>query len=468
VPRSPRGLGRQVLGWTFVVALGLAPLIFGGNVPLAWGINGVVFGSLLAASFTPLGDGPIPLIIALRRTWLPVLLIGCVLTWAFLQTAAWTPHALHHPIWDRASDLLGEPLPGAISVNPSETRLSLLRLATASAVFLVALRLGGDPIWAKRIVAGVAAAGTLHTLYALSLAAAGPDAAEILSEALFKIDQVPYLTGTFINRNHLAIYLGLAIISCWGLLVRAIRKSMKDHGFLDTREFIARGLGVTSALARFAVLFVPLSSGLLLTASRAAFLLTFFAILLLVFLERKRASRSLASCVALAVALVGGVFALTMQGDFLTAKLVGSSVESDIDARLAVARITAKAIADRPILGWGFGTFANVFPLYRDETLPLPGRWLEAHNCYLEALLGLGIPIAMLLFVALFLLAIACVRGALTRRRDQLAPSVAVGATLLIGAHALVDFSIQLQGIAVTYAALVGAGTAQSWSSRTL
>jgi hypothetical protein len=47
-----------------------------------------------------------------------------------------------------------------------------------------------------------------------------------------------------------------------------------------------------------------------------------------------------------------------------------------------------------------------------------------------------------------------------------MASAVAVGATLIVGCHALVDFSIQLQGIALLYAALLGAGYAQSWTSR--
>jgi hypothetical protein len=59
-----------------------------------------------------------------------------------------------------------------------------------------------------------------------------------------------------------------------------------------------------------------------------------------------------------------------------------------------------------------------------------------------------------------------CFWGALQRRRDYLAPAAAVAATVVIGLHILVDFSIQLEGIAMTYAGLLGAGFAQSWSSR--
>jgi hypothetical protein len=36
----------------------------------------------------------------------------------------------------------------------------------------------------------------------------------------------------------------------------------------------------------------------------------------------------------------------------------------------------------------------------------------------------------------------------------------------LLGAHALVDFSMQMQAVAITFMALLGAGVAQSASSR--
>ena len=91
---------------------------------------------------------------------------------------------------------------------------------------------------------------------------------------------------------------------------------------------------------------------------------------------------------------------------------------------------------------------------------------MEAHNSYLEALLGLGAPVAIILFVGLGALVAQCLRGTLIRKRDRLAPSVAVGASLIVACHGLIDFSIQLQGIALSYAALLGAGYAQSWSSR--
>ena len=59
-----------------------------------------------------------------------------------------------------------------------------------------------------------------------------------------------------------------------------------------------------------------------------------------------------------------------------------------------------------------------------------------------------------------------CVKGAATRQMNEMLPGVAAGVAFLLGAHALVDFTLQLQAIAITFMALLGAGVAQSESSR--
>ena len=45
-------------------------------------------------------------------------------------------------------------------------------------------------------------------------------------------------------------------------------------------------------------------------------------------------------------------------------------------------------------------------------------------------------------------------------------PRVAAAVSFLVGIHALVDFSLQIQAVALTFMAVLGAGVAQSESSR--
>jgi O-antigen ligase len=274
------------------------------------------------------------------------------------------------------------------------------------------------------------------------------------------------LSGTFINRNHFAIYLGLSMLAAWGLFLGNLRSGLADHGYRGQREVLAKGMRLVREVARFSVLMTPLTIALLMTGSRAALFLVLAAMLVLLVIERRAGRSSLVMKAALAVAVAGIIIALAARGDTIGAKIAGSNAASDVGSRLAVATITVRAITESPIIGHGYATFANVFPVYRDDSIPLPGKWLEAHNSFLEAILGLGFPMALVLFTGFAALVLQCINGALTLKRDRTASAVAVGSTLIVGCHALVDFSIQLQGIALLYAAMLGAGYAQSWTSR--
>ena len=94
------------------------------------------------------------------------------------------------------------------------------------------------------------------------------------------------------------------------------------------------------------------------------------------------------------------------------------------------------------------------------------GQWTAAHDTYLEAIQGLGGIFGPMLVATVALLVWRCVKGAATRQMNETLPGVATGVAFLLGAHALVDFTLQLQAIALTFMALLGAGVAQSESSR--
>ena len=119
-----------------------------------------------------------------------------------------------------------------------------------------------------------------------------------------------------------------------------------------------------------------------------------------------------------------------------------------------------------PLLGYGYGTFADVFPMFRDQSVSTWGKWQMAHNTYLEVFQGLGLLFGSMLVASVVLLVLRCVKGAMTRQMNETLPCVAASVAFLLGAHSLVDFSLQMQAIAITFMALLGAGVAQSESSR--
>jgi hypothetical protein len=78
----------------------------------------------------------------------------------------------------------------------------------------------------------------------------------------------------------------------------------------------------------------------------------------------------------------------------------------------------------------------------------------------------LGIPAGLMLWLAVGWILWRCLAGAVTRGRDAVFGAVATGAGLLAITHSLVDFSLQIQGFTLPLLAVLGAGVAQSWSSR--
>jgi O-antigen ligase len=128
--------------------------------------------------------------------------------------------------------------------------------------------------------------------------------------------------------------------------------------------------------------------------------------------------------------------------------------------------LTLGSITDRPMLGHGYGTFVDIFPMYRDRSISVEGFWEQAHNTYLEIFQGLGLVFGSMLLASVLLLVWRCVQGAMTRRENATMPRVAAAAAALVGIHSLVDFSLQIQAVALTFAAMLGAGVAQAKSSR--
>ena len=104
--------------------------------------------------------------------------------------------------------------------------------------------------------------------------------------------------------------------------------------------------------------------------------------------------------------------------------------------------------------------------MFRDQSASTFGKWEMAHNTYLEVFQGLGLLFGALLVAAVVLLTLRCVKGAMTRQENETIPCVAVGVAVLVGVHSVLDFSLQIQAIAITFMALLGAGVAQSRSSR--
>jgi len=444
-----------------VIGLALAPLWYGSNFLGAWGLNALYFGLLLAAY-------ELGLVICSRQhpvsaAHIRFLILAFALTfvWAILQTVSFVPPSWQHPLWGLVRQSSGLDVAGSISVAPDQTLLAALRLVTAGAVFWLTLQLCRTAALARWLLLSLACIGLIYAAYGILSLFLFPD-------WLLYIEKTAYtnvVTSTFVNRNSYATYAGITLISALAALVDRYARAAQDAPSL-IRFRIAGMLSAASGQGWLLLLcMLVIGAALMMTASRGgitamAFGVMVFAALLALRGRRRAGGTAIAVLSCTAVIVVAFLF----YGDAFVGRL--ESVDAGAEGRLAVYRITLQSIRDGGALGFGYGTFAEVFPLYRDATIGIWGIWDKAHDTYLELYQGLGIPVATLFLAGIAQATWRCAAASLSRRRDFALPLAAISTTGLVGVHAFVDFSLQIQAVALTWTALLAAGLAQSWSSR--
>ncbi len=443
-----------------LAGLAWAPFWLGGNRPAPWGVNAALFPSLAIAYEANLLVRGRHHAVGAREIAIPLALFVVVVTFILLQMSSLVFAPIAHPIWAMASDALGTTLPATITVNPTLTTLALVRLITDASVLWVAMQLGRAPERALLLLKAVAAIGAAYALYGLVLAALFGDAIPFFDAP----GGGGFVRSTFVNRNSFATYAGMSLIAIVALTLRLYRHSVPDAeglaSFRLTKLIEATGRQGAVQIGAALVLLVALLG----TVSRGGIIATalgLFALIALSFSRQQKRRGEQVEAIAFVTAAIIAVFVFF--GDRIVGRVASVGLEDA--SRLSVDAIVLRAILDSPLVGFGYGAFADVFPMYRDQSISPFGVWDLAHNTYLEVWLSLGLVFGTALMGALGLVWAKCLIGAVKRRRDATAPIVASAVGLTVGVHALADFSLQMEGVAITFMALLGAGLAQSESS---
>jgi O-antigen ligase len=443
-------------GWIFLAlcaVVALAPLPLGSARPLAWDIMALFVGLLLILSlFLPSNGNGLT-----KELALPFILFGIVIVFILLQTSPWVPAALQNPLWEQASESLNRAIDGSIAVERNAAFQDLLRLICYSGIFYLAWLTGRDGARARIAIWLVAVSGNVYATYGLVDYWSGNKTVLWFPKLAYLTD----LTGTFVNRNSFATYLGICTLAALCLLLQLFSR-VELRG--DWRRKLAATIEFSSTHIGKLIMFFILVTALVLTHSRGGLLATLLG------------TATLMCMIALAPSMGHlrriGIWGVVPFVVFLIALLASGAVtfdrmmSADLDAiqRITVYRLVIQAIGNYPLFGIGLGSFAELFPIYRTSAIPV--YFDLAHNDYLQNILELGIPAAIFFFAALGRLVVICLRGVRIRQRDAIYPCLAVAATVLVGLHALVDFSLQIPAVTVAYMFLLGIGVAQSHSSR--
>jgi O-antigen ligase len=444
--------------WALVGLVILAPLPLGAVHLWSWGLMACVVAVLLAVWSCRVILGWERPVIRLKTAWPLVIPFCAAMLWAVVQSLSFTPADWHHPLWFSAADALGMELRSRITLNPYETISFVCRLLTYAGIFWLSMQYCRRSDRARQVIHALTYAGLAYTVYGLIVQFSGSQTILWFSKFAYLDD----LTSSFVNRNSFATYAGLTLMCATGLIVMSIASTLGAPG--GGRERLRRlienmtGRGWSLLLAWIVIL-----TALILSHSRAGFMSTLLGLATLI--AALRFSRALSGRTALIFA--GVCFAalclfFTVGGEALDLRMAEATWVGE--PRLRVYDLTMSAIDAAPILGTGAGTFEEVFRFYR--TTDILDVYMKAHNTYLENILELGFPAALALFsVFAGFVVLTCV-GLRRRRRDVVYPCIGLASTVLVAAHSLVDFSLQIPAVTATYCLIMGAACAQCWSTR--
>jgi hypothetical protein len=438
-----------VAWWGLAIVVGGSALALGALHTATLCVLGLALVAILALCFWD--TKPVP---AARPARVAVA-VGLVLVgWTFLQQLP-VPAGLlatiapaNADIWDRCLTPLREAGPSwaSISLDPTATRVQLLRGCVYLLAFLCALRIASRTAGVRFLERGVLIGALVVGVAAVVHPALGIERVFGVykpQEAEFGARVAPLL-----NRNHLSAYLNIG--SCLALGWALARRSRTPRlvplaiyvALVGLQVWVSSRAGVAAMVAGSALVlwFVHRSDP-----------------------ERRAIPWKLVAPGALAVVTVA-VVVLAAQERSL------DELSSRDTLKLSLVRQAATTVTTFPAVGMGRGAFESVFPAFRADG---EGHMVFTHpeNLVLQWTAEWGIPIGLAALVALAL----ALRPSTALARSSV-PAGSAAALVVIPAHNLLDFSSEVPAVALALAICAGcvaggasegpAPTATSWWTR--
>ena len=404
-------------------------------------------------------------------------LVGVFLAFSVLQIVP-LPAGLIKVLSPRAYGIYASLVKDAVIAPASSLTLSLSPAATVSELVLMlcyglfgylVLRTVRSRRRAEILVVVILASALFQAFYGMAETFSGHEM--ILGRPKrFGLDAV---TGTFVNRNHLAGFLEMAFPLSLGYLLVKARYFAMEKGLSLRQRILWFGqeslqwtllLGLVPVFIGVGLVFSKSRSGIMILAVTAVLALA-AAASWRAFSEANGAESGTAAGAPTGRRRgpgFGRIVRLVVMAVLVAAVWLGirpildrfSEVEISADARRTFYENTVEMIGDFPWTGTGKGTYVNAYPMYEkvDDRL----RLSFAHNDYLEyaaenGVLGGGALI--LAGVGLLVWLVAMWR----RRRGSFAKGVGLGAILAVTAilvHGFTDFNLQITANAVYFTTL--------------
>ncbi len=260
--------------------------------------------------------------------------------------------------------------------------------------------------------------------------------------------------GPFINRNHFAGWMLMALPLVLGYFAELLPRGMRGFkpGFRERVLWFASPDANRAILVGFAIMLMGLS--LVMTISRSG--ITCFVVAMVLAASRlaRRQSQGSRSKLLITYLVFLALVSVSFGGlDAVLARFSRSS--SDLKVRVDAWQDTIQIVHDFPIFGTGLNTYGTATLFYQKSNLDV--HLAQAHSDYLQLAAegGILVGVPAVILVALF---IAEVRKRFRQDRSQATVNWlrlgAVTGLVAIALQELVEFSLQMPGNAALFVVL--------------
>ncbi|MBN1272582.1 MAG: O-antigen ligase family protein [Candidatus Aminicenantes bacterium] len=329
-----------------------------------------------------------------------------------------------------------------LSLVPSQTFRAGLEIITYFLLGFLIFKTVTGKKQVKRIFAVLIGMGIFQALYGL-FELCNPNPRILFYKKLHNLESV---TGTFVNRNHLAGYLEMIIPLAIAFVISRLDlfsfkgTQFKEKILLLSRKGFSKNFIVLTAtvLMGIAVILSHSRSGIFLL------FLTFVLFLEFIFLFFRRTglhSGSASRYINITFLIITFLILYVGIGHMIDRF---STTDLGEENRLNYWKNTYDIISQYPVFGTGWGTFSAVYPAY--EKIPVGGRVSHAHNDYLETFAEVGILGGLLIFGLIFIILFQTFKMWKERRHPEI-KGLGMGglvAIFVILLHSLTDFNLQI------------------------
>lgn len=410
----------KTLFFAFLLFVFWLPIPLGSNRPWAWSLNEIYVAFLLLGCL---------FLLPAAQWWLAIQRAKVILIPVALFTL-WS--------WVQSWPSLG------LSSDQALVFISAVKSLHYLQICLVAALLVDTPQKLKILATTMIASGICQAFYAGVILLL-----ELQTSPFFSLPLSQRASGSFVYHNHLANFLMLNLCLGFGLLIAELNHQT-TQGWRNTLKKLLAILLSDKAFIRLGLVIMVIA--LVLTRSRMGNIAFFVALsigslLILLFYKTKPKSLYLliVSLFIVDALVVSNWFGL----DKVRQRLAETSLQNE--SRDDVVRDALHAIQERPLTGFGNGTFYSTFPSYNQGKVVL--FYDHAHNDYVQFTLESGL-IATSVFGIMVLFCAWRALSAFRNRTNKTMRGIGLGSLMaIIGMllHMSVDFPLQAPATALYF-----------------